>query len=685
VIAGQALVGGVVQMLVARVTSSGVLDTQFSGDGIVTFVVGAGQDHANSVAVADDGSVIVAGARGVGGVQQVVVARLTSTGALDSSFGVGGLVVSRFGSTEATAEDVTLDGANIVISGSILVNGQLGFMAAKLTANGSLDPTYGVAGVTAQVLGSSDAAATAQVLRVDGSIVMAGYSFQGSNTRFTTLKLTPSGALDPAFGVGGVSIVTFPGSLTSYDFDLVEQPDGKFALVGYAQIGSQTMFALTRLTASGQVDTGFGNNGFTTTTIGTNNSEALGLTEQSTGRLVAAGYTFNATATRLALAGYIANVVVNTPPPELSLTSPANLALVDQSVLVSGSVTAFGLSSIQVKVDSAVVAILPPTTPFSYQIDLTAVSEGPHDVVVTAIDSLNQSDTKSAQIMVDHNPPTVSITQPASDTTSTAATIQVTAQATDSVTSITNVTVKVDGSSVASFASAPYFATVTMGDGSHQITAIATDQLGHVGTSATRTVVVDTTNPVIDTLTPTDNTTVGSTITANLSFHDATSGCANSTLTLRFASTQIATHTDTGCANSLSVMSLSGGDYVLTATVHDQVGHSASASHTLHVDAPHNLVLSSPADNSVVDADRDLPGSIGEIGFGVLAIGHTAHLILCRIRYGGASTHGIGKLGQSASCIVGVFRASTSRVGDGRQTPVRGVLVGGGAVELVGD
>ncbi|MBT3248772.1 MAG: hypothetical protein HN361_07970, partial [Actinobacteria bacterium] len=69
----------------------GDLDTSFSADGVVTTSVESG-GLGQSVAVQSDGKVVVAGYALVGGNYDVAVVRYTSSGALDSTFGTGGIV-----------------------------------------------------------------------------------------------------------------------------------------------------------------------------------------------------------------------------------------------------------------------------------------------------------------------------------------------------------------------------------------------------------------------------------------------------------------------------------------------------------------------------------------------------------------------------------------------------------------
>jgi uncharacterized delta-60 repeat protein len=77
-------------MAVLRYTTAGALDTTFSSDGKVTAAIGADHDAANGVAVQADGKIVVAGFAYFGGSQDLALARFTTAGALDTTFGTGG-------------------------------------------------------------------------------------------------------------------------------------------------------------------------------------------------------------------------------------------------------------------------------------------------------------------------------------------------------------------------------------------------------------------------------------------------------------------------------------------------------------------------------------------------------------------------------------------------------------------
>jgi uncharacterized delta-60 repeat protein len=100
---------------VVRYTTSGNLDTSFSGDGIFTFDNGS-NEIARAIKVQSDGKILVAG-QSTG---TWLIIRLNTDGTLDTGFGTGGKVTafSANASTTARAIDIQPDG-KVVVAGIV--------------------------------------------------------------------------------------------------------------------------------------------------------------------------------------------------------------------------------------------------------------------------------------------------------------------------------------------------------------------------------------------------------------------------------------------------------------------------------------------------------------------------------------------------------------------------------------
>ena len=64
-------------IIVARYTASGVLDTDFDSDGMLVAAIGSGHDRAAAVAIQSDGKIVVAGSSDNGTDLDIAVMRFT--------------------------------------------------------------------------------------------------------------------------------------------------------------------------------------------------------------------------------------------------------------------------------------------------------------------------------------------------------------------------------------------------------------------------------------------------------------------------------------------------------------------------------------------------------------------------------------------------------------------------------
>jgi uncharacterized delta-60 repeat protein len=164
----------------------------------------------------------------------------------------------------------------------------------KSPRSGSLDPDFGTSGMVTTTIGSGDSHALALGIDDDGKIVVAGYSYNGSNYDFALARYNTNGTLDLTFGTGG-KVTTDFGTSDDFALALGIDDDGKIVVAGYSYNGSKYYFALARYDANGSLDTtGFGTDGKVTTSIGIGDSYAYALGIQpSDGKIVVAGSSYN--------------------------------------------------------------------------------------------------------------------------------------------------------------------------------------------------------------------------------------------------------------------------------------------------------------------------------------------------------------------------------------------------------
>jgi uncharacterized delta-60 repeat protein len=235
------------EFAVARYTPNGTLDTTFGNNGKMTIDVGASLN--NPIASAGKQTLALSGNSidlvGHGQYSQnVYVAQLTAAGQLDPNFGSGGAV--NLGQGFDPSLTVQPDGKLVVVSNA--AGSAAGIDVTRLLANGSPDTGFGTGG-TATVPLSANRTFYSTAAQVDplGRFVIGGFQGRNStNSPLMIIRLTPTGALDTTFGVGGIgtsgNLVALYGTPT---ISMTLQPDGKTVLVSTTNDGK---FAAARFT-----------------------------------------------------------------------------------------------------------------------------------------------------------------------------------------------------------------------------------------------------------------------------------------------------------------------------------------------------------------------------------------------------------------------------------------------------
>jgi uncharacterized delta-60 repeat protein len=265
---------------VVRYNTNGTLDTSFSFDGRQTTDFG-GDDRATAVARQSDGKIVVAGysSTGPGGFRQFAVARYNSNGTLDTSFSGDGKQTVNFGSVDAYAWDMRLQGdGKIVIVGSVGgTSATNGFGVVRLNSNGSLDTSFSGDGKQIVNFGTSmTPVARGVTLQGDGRIVISGWAgFDAALARLNT-----NGTLDTSFSGDG-KLTEELGNTTDYYYAVDTDSNGKIV------VGGSTGFNMfvARYNANGTLDTSFDGDGKKTGVTG----RILDMKVQSNNRILAAG------------------------------------------------------------------------------------------------------------------------------------------------------------------------------------------------------------------------------------------------------------------------------------------------------------------------------------------------------------------------------------------------------------
>jgi uncharacterized delta-60 repeat protein len=251
----------VTRVALARYTRVGTLDATFGKGGKVEIDSGPLRGvGVRALVLQRDGKIVVAGyGRSRGRVLDFAVARLTSRGAIDRSFGNDGRVTTPLGyQSDAGAVAIQADG-KIVAAGSVEVahaGTQLGL--ARYLLSGVPDPSFGTDGT---VLTDFALQSFPEIVIQPDSRIVVACGLDGPR-RFGLGRYDVDGTLDPTFGEGGKVRTRFPAGSEARTVAL--QRDGKIVAAGSA--GGD--FAVARYAAGGTLDRSFGGDGRVTTPLG---------------------------------------------------------------------------------------------------------------------------------------------------------------------------------------------------------------------------------------------------------------------------------------------------------------------------------------------------------------------------------------------------------------------------------
>ncbi|HEX8206185.1 MAG TPA: hypothetical protein VF587_09015 [Solirubrobacteraceae bacterium] len=236
---------------VIRLRDDGSLDDTFGEGGRAWIDLGDFGSAAASVAVDGQGRIVLGGTTDLGETPNVA-ARLTPAGRPDPSFDGDGLRLFRLEGMGSIVHQVgVLPDDRVVLGGVAIIDAVAGaWFVRRLAVDGSDDVSYDGDG-TAFLRHPTKDAALGMLVAADGSVTLSGQRYEeGRGSHMAVGRLTPSGAVDGAFGDGGVTFI--PSAEESLGTALAAGPGGSLVVTGWS--GSQEdryVFATARLLGDG--------------------------------------------------------------------------------------------------------------------------------------------------------------------------------------------------------------------------------------------------------------------------------------------------------------------------------------------------------------------------------------------------------------------------------------------------
>lgn len=294
----------------ARYDSDGTLDMIFGTNGkVVTHfsyehkILSIDEEKAQAIALQPDGKIIAAGGNG----EDMIIARYTNHGVLDTTFATEGRIITDF-STSSDHSHESIRAITLQSDGKIIVGGNsnAGFFLARYNRDGTFDTTFGTNGKVDYSFDNEINIVRAFTIQPDGKIIMIGYYVvQGDGpidpniSNFDLVRFNSNGKLDTTFRLKS-RVTTRFSAIDGYGHALIRQPDGTIMVVG--SIGEN--FALARYTGDGFLDITFGQRGVVATNFG-NNDYGRAIVLQPDDKIIIAGSTCDNDLCAFALARYI--------------------------------------------------------------------------------------------------------------------------------------------------------------------------------------------------------------------------------------------------------------------------------------------------------------------------------------------------------------------------------------------
>lgn len=263
--------------------------------------------NAYGVAIQISGKIVVSGYSSDGANTGISHVRYNTNGTLDTTFGTGGIVITKFSqSPDVEAWAMELDGNDKIVTTGMIFDVDLNdnkIVVVRFNANGNLDTTFGTDGIVKTSVGNNDDFGNAVAIQPDNKIVVAGTS----NLNAIVARYDINGLLDSTFGTGGILITDF-GTNQNEAYGITIQNDEKILVVGVSGPNAQNTngnFGIVRYNPDGIIDNTFGINGKVITDVSNgHNDVAFSVKEQSDGKIVVSGVSYNGSFYNISMARY---------------------------------------------------------------------------------------------------------------------------------------------------------------------------------------------------------------------------------------------------------------------------------------------------------------------------------------------------------------------------------------------
>jgi uncharacterized delta-60 repeat protein len=281
----------------------GALDPSFGTGGVQLSTLG-NADDAQGLATAQTpgGGDVAVGSVLDSGTLELGIAQYTSSGRLDSAFGSGGIVTTNLGNTTSQADAVAVESdGDVLIAGSAdTVQGDTDVLLALYSPTGQPVAGFGTNGSELLAVGDGGDAQANAVLIDGGSVLVTGNATQNSTTDAFFLS-----ASDTTGAVNGSPTLISLGDNTTTQANAIALDGANAVIAGDASNNGTKDAMVSELNPStSALVSGFGSSGSTLQAVGSSDAIAYGVVVESRGEIVVDGSVVSNGATDVLMAGF---------------------------------------------------------------------------------------------------------------------------------------------------------------------------------------------------------------------------------------------------------------------------------------------------------------------------------------------------------------------------------------------
>ncbi|MEO8590000.1 MAG: hypothetical protein ABI432_11555 [Flavobacteriales bacterium] len=205
---------------------------------------------------------------------------LSQAGALDPTFGTGGIVHTNFPNVDVNVRDLAVQSDGKILALCLMYDDPSYIRLIRYNTDGTYDTGFGTGGFVEHWLGYDYLGVGELCVLPDGRIMLVADVL----SQMMVVSYLPDGTPD-----GTLMLNTATGGVAN---TIIAQPDGKIVVAGSVLEASLWKIGVVRLLPDGNYDTTFGGDGLVTTDIeGSNYEAAYGAALQPDGSILVCGYT----------------------------------------------------------------------------------------------------------------------------------------------------------------------------------------------------------------------------------------------------------------------------------------------------------------------------------------------------------------------------------------------------------